>query len=271
MQNINFKCSGKLYGILFEDNLLVVGLSIDIENAPDITNSFPTEMDMCGVFDIDTEIINETELIRRLADIDVTDNPIYLNCKLGKTNKVIASFVKNNVLEEAPFTELTKEEIHSQFVYVRLKAEIPFMCELTADSVRETVANLRKLFTSGVMAFTLSQTNVYLLASDNENGIIGLTGDHTIGELSNVSIESNEGIGRKRKLDVIDEMAVIEVNMFKKVTIEGPSAFTKPHGPIFILDKRKCNITNIFLVFVLYCLSVLFRLLDTYRSQFQCN
>lgn len=196
-------------------------------------------MDLCGVFDIGTEIINETELIRRLADIDVTDNPIYLSCKLGKGNKVIASFVKNNVLEEAPYTQLPTEEIHSQFVNVRLKAEIPFMCELTADSVKDTVANLRKLFTSGVMAFTLSQTNVYLLASDNENGIIGLTGDHTIGELSNGSVESNEGVGRKRKLDVLDEMPVIEVNMFKKMTLEGPSAFTKPHGPIFILDKRK--------------------------------
>lgn len=196
-------------------------------------------MDMCGVFDIGTEIINETELIRRLADIDVTDNPIYLSCKLGKGNKVIASFVKNNVLEEAPFTELSRQEVNSQFVNVRLKAEIPFMCELTVDSVKETVANLRKLFTSGIMAFSLSQTNVYLLASDNENGVIGLTGDHTVGELSNGSIDSNEGIGRKKKLDVFEELIVIEVNMFKKMTLEGPSAFTKPHGPIFILDKRK--------------------------------
>lgn len=169
----------------------------------------------------------------------MTDNPIYLTCKLDKTNAVAASFVKNNVLEEAPFVVLSKDEVHSQFVYVRLKAEIPFMCELTSHSVKETVLNLRKLFTSGVMAFSLSNTNVYLLASDNENGIIGLTGDHTIGELSNGSVDSNEGIGRKRKLDMLDEIVVTEVNMFKKMTLEGPSAFTKPHGPIFILDKRK--------------------------------
>lgn len=193
----------------------------------------PTEIDLCGVFDVGSEIINETELIRRLADIDVTDNPIYLNCKLDKLNKITASFVKNNVLEEAPFIQLSKNEIRSQFVHVRLIAEIPFMCELTSESVRETVASLRKLFTSGVMAFTLAQTNVYLLASDNENGIIGLSGDHTIGELCNGSIDSNEGVTRKA-----NEAVVMEVNMFKKMTLEGPSVFTKPHGPIFILDKR---------------------------------
>lgn len=219
--------------------MLVIGLSIDTEDSVDITNFFPTEVDLCGVFDIGTDIINETELIRRLADIDVTDNPIYLSCRLAKTNKILASFVKNNVLEETKFTEVSKDIVHSQFVHVRLKAEIPFICELTENSMKEAIANLRKLFTSGVMAFSLSETNVYLLANDNENGIIGLTVDHTVGELSNTSTESNEGTGRKKKSDLSDEMAIIEVGMFKRITLEGPSSFTKPHGPIFILDKRK--------------------------------
>lgn len=167
----------------------------------------------------------------------MTDNPVYLNCKLDKLNKITASFVKNNILEEAPLSELSQEQVRSQFVHVRLKAELPFMCELTADSVKDAVVNMRKLVTSGVMAFTLAQTNVYLLASDNENGIIGVSGDHTIGELCNGSFESNEGVGRKTKLD---EMVVTEVNMFKKMTLEGPSVFTKAHGPIFILDRRNC-------------------------------
>lgn len=239
LQQINFKCSGKLYGLLFENTLLIVGLSINVENAQDVTNSFPTEVDMCGMFDIDVDSLSETELIKRLSDIDVTDNPVYLSRKLS--NKIVASFVKNNTLEETSYSELSKDEVQSQFIYMRLKAEYPFMCELTSDSIKETVVTLRKLFTSGVMAFTLAQTNVYLLASDNENGIVGLSGDHTIGELSNESLESNEGIDRKKKLNAAAGAVVMEVDMFKKMTLEGPSVFTKPHGPIFILDKRELS------------------------------
>lgn len=134
---------------------------------------------------------------------------------------------------------MNEQEIYSQFVHIRLKAQLPFICELTQDSVKDMAHTMRKLFSSGRMAFNFPKTNIYLMGNDNESGIIGLTGNPNMNELCDESSDSNEGvIVRKKKTNSL-EMVVISVNMFKRVTVEGTSSFTKQHGPIFILDKRE--------------------------------
>lgn len=230
---------GKLYGTLFKNNLLIIALSLEDENNIDLTYSFPTEVDFCGIVNIHQGgASKKPQINKKLKDVDVTDNPIYLDCKIGNANEIVANFVVNERLQAITFEEISEHEIYSQFVHVRLRARLPFVCELTQESVRDTTLALRKLLTSGIMAFTFPKTNIYLMGNDNENSIIGLAGDPTVAELCDQSTELNEGCARKKKSQNC-EMTVIDVDMFKRMTVEGQSVFTKEHAPIFVLDKRK--------------------------------
>lgn len=212
-------------------------MSIERDKNVDVTNSFPTEVDFCGIVDIGKAISDRQHVNRSLSEIDVTDNPIYVSCKIGNPNILTAYFVINDRLDSTNFEVINEHEIYSQFVHIRLKAQLPFICELTQESVRESVQNLRNLFTSGRMAFSFPRTNIYLMGNDNEGGIIGLTGNPSVNELCDEQSDSNEV--RRRKTNSLD-VVVIRVNMFKRVTTtDGNSNFTKQHGPIFILDKRK--------------------------------
>lgn len=235
------KCFGKLYGTLFKNNLLIVGLSIDDENSLDVTHCFPTEIDLCGLVDVyQTQPCSAGRINKTLQYVDVTDNPIYISCKIGSPNEFVPHFVLNERLQSTTYEEISEQEIYSQFVHIRLKANIPLVCELTAESVKDAVQGLRKLLSSGLMVFMFPKTNVCLMGNDNENGLIGLAGDPIIADLCNQSSELNEGCYRKKKSYGV-EMVVHCVSMLKRVTTEGQSLFTKPHGPIFVLDKRKCS------------------------------
>lgn len=212
-------------------------MSIEKDKNVEIAQSFPTEIDLCGVIDIGKGFFEGQHISRSFEDIDVTDNPIYASCQIGDPNSLTAYFVINDRLHSTSFEVISEQEIYTQFVHIRLKAQLPFICELTQESVKDTVKNLKKLFTSGRMAFSFPRTTIYLMGNNNEDGIIGLTGNPSVNELCDEQSDSNE-VARKKKNNS-PEIVVISVNMFKRVTADANSSFTKQHGPIFILDKRK--------------------------------
>lgn len=79
-----------------------------------------------------------------LQDVDVTDNPLFLSCKVGEGNKLVASFIVHGKTEETNYEILTEEDISQQFIIVRLQTRLPFMCNFQTDLVKDASTSLRK-------------------------------------------------------------------------------------------------------------------------------
>lgn len=223
---------------MFKNNLVVVGLNIEQEENVDVHNYFPAEIDMCGVLEVTEGTTNETQINKSLRDVFVTDNPIFMAIRISEVNEIQASYMVNDRFEKIPFETVNQDDLNSEFLHMRLKVTLPLISELNQECIKEALVNLRKLLSSGYMAFVFEKKNIYLLGNDHEGGIVGITGDPTVGELCDVSSESNEGCTKKKKQESV-AMDILGVNMLKRTTVEGSGSLTKPHGPVFLLDKRK--------------------------------
>ncbi|XP_018336684.1 ufm1-specific protease 2 [Agrilus planipennis] len=239
LSTINFTYSGCLHGIFYKNSLLVLGLHVETDEKDEIINSLPTEVDICGVIDINSEE-NNVKVDDILRKVDITDNPIYISFNSSLENSISAYFIVNDQLKSANFEIVKQANIYSEFVHVRLRASLPIYTELNIDAIKEAFLTLRKQFTSGQVAFNFQKSKVYLVGHDLENRLIGLSGDPTVGELCDESYVTNEGQinQRKRKSGQNIQQQVIEVYMFKKSTRDFPVEGTTLHAPVVHVDKK---------------------------------
>ncbi|EFA01874.1 ufm1-specific protease 2 [Tribolium castaneum] len=241
LSNFSQEILGKLYGIVTKNTFIVLGLQTELENGSGnaLINSLPAEIYLCGVFQSGSETFNEQSIKSSLAEVYVTDNPVFVHYN-SSTNKITAHFYINGQLETTKFAPISEQEILSQFLYLRLKANVPLTCELATNSLKDSFTNLRKNVASGVMSFGLGK-NIYLVGSDSE-GIVGVTGNPSIGELFETS-EPSEGGARKKKVQNY-EIDVMGVDMLKMMTKELGVA-EREHAPLCVLDKKQCKTMTI--------------------------
>lgn len=77
-----------------------------------------------------------------MQDVDVTDNPILLNCSANSDIK--ASFFIHGKLKEAEYEIVDESYVWRQFIYIRLQVNLRLVCENTSSSVSESMTQLRK-------------------------------------------------------------------------------------------------------------------------------
>lgn len=194
------ECAGNLYGTFHNKTLIVLGLCLENDNSSDDVHSFPTEIDVCGVFRLNNSEPNDTDVEKLVNDIDITDSPLMLTKNNGEDVK--ANFYVNDKFEESNFDIIDGKEIHAMFGHIRLKAEIPLICEVNTDAVEEGFNQLRKYITSGRIAFNFVNTNIYVLGTTNEKGYTGIAGEPTFANIIN-SDNNDSNLKRKKSFEEI--------------------------------------------------------------------
>lgn len=233
LQGINQEHSGKIYGILAKNTLVVLGLQLEIQDCDgtDLINCFPAEIDLCGIINIGDGFYNEQTLSNKLTEVYVTDNPLFIKYKV-EDDEISAYFYKNGQLEASKYSVISEQDILSQFLHVQLKSNLFLSCECNEDSLKEAFLNLRKIVASGCMGFGFKHTSVYLLGSDNEGAVIGVSGNPGVGELCNEANDPSEGNTRRKKTHF--DIDILKVEMLKNVTkVMGDTS----HAPLCVLDK----------------------------------
>jgi len=117
--------------------------------------------------------------------------------------------------------------------------QLPLICGLTTDSIKDSFSALRKQLVHGQVVFSFPKTNIYMMGNDNENALIGVAGDPTVGEICKESTGISEGCtpSHKKKKGRSLEVNVLRVIMFKKVTRESLEQ-VKIHAPVVHIDKK---------------------------------
>ncbi|XP_044256013.1 ufm1-specific protease 2 [Tribolium madens] len=241
LSNCSHEFLGKLYGIVTKNTFIVLGLQVELVDgsANALINSLPAEIYLCGVLQSGSGIFDEQLIKNSLAEVYVTDNPVFIYYN-STTNKITSSFYINDQLETIKFTTISEQEILSQFLYLRLKANVPLTCELVTNSLKDSFTSLRKNVASGVMTFGFGK-NIYLAGTDSD-GVVGVTQNVSIGELFETN-EPSEGGARKKKVQNY-EVDVMGVDMLKTMTKEN-GFMDREHAPLCVLDKKQCKTMTI--------------------------
>ncbi|XP_015596976.1 ufm1-specific protease 2 isoform X2 [Cephus cinctus] len=221
----------RLYGVIFDDSLLVLSFSLDVSNTYNsriFQLSLPAEIYLCGVLIVDGE---EEDIYKAFKDVDVTDNPLLLKYSTKITECNIETFFYiHQKLEIASFEILSEYDIWQKFTYIRLEANLSLNSQRW--NILETIEEARKNIAAGKAGFYLPKGNVYLLGEDAVD-----TGNS---ELLNLSI-NYEGIGHS-KHDVKTPPRVVDafsVSMYLKVSKDRLSDEGVKYAPVIQHVKRE--------------------------------
>ena len=167
MEQVKQQCSGCLFGVFYgEGTLLLMGFNVESTigqlNYEQIQHKFPAELDLCGLVKFGHCTDSEAHLSEIFKDVDITDNPILLNCELGTLVGLKASFLMHGKLEQVPYEVLTAEEIYRDFCFTRLKCSWTIYTESNPLAVRKEMHSLRKTISGGSLAFNIEPTRVYI-------------------------------------------------------------------------------------------------------------
>ncbi|KAI4463937.1 peptidase family c78 [Holotrichia oblita] len=231
LTSVREPCLGNLFGVFYNKTQYIIGLCLhfDDENSQ-IVQHFPTEVELCGIFEVsDRGKFDHTKLKDTIENVIITDNPLYLKVTIGANSDVQASFIVNNKLEAANIDILTEEDLYSQFLHIRLKAQLPLICNPAEDNIKDALQELRQHF-EGKVAFQFQKEHVFLL----ENGINGISSDSTVEDLCKQQSMGNDVFNKNNTT-----LDVLQVDMFKKVSQEVITEPKKNHAPILCVDKKK--------------------------------
>lgn len=245
LQNVNKACSGELFGVVQKDTFIVMGLIVKIEQDEQRIShtSFPMEIDMCGWFEINDGGLDEAETGKYLEEVDVTDNPVVIHVALNNSSSVKMYFYTNNRLEEANIETVNNPYINSHFLHARVKAQVKLGCEFSEIAIKDAFLDLRKQIASGQYVFHFDEYELYC---PNANSITGPTSsnDLTIEELVSQTIGEQRP---KKKLADLDELDVISVSMFKRLTREFGITYDNQHAPVIRFERRALTHINMVL------------------------
>ncbi|XP_065359269.1 probable Ufm1-specific protease 2 [Calliphora vicina] len=167
LEQVKQQCSGCLFGVFYaEGTLLLMGFNVESTigqlNYEQIQHKFPAELDLCGLVKFGHCTDAEAHLSEILKDVDITDNPILLNCELGTLVGLKASFMMHGKLEQVPYEVLEAAEIYRDFCFTRLKCSWTIYTEDNPLAVRKEMHALRKTISGGSLAFNIAPTKVYI-------------------------------------------------------------------------------------------------------------
>lgn len=152
-------------------------------------DNFPTELDLCGLFKFGECSDTEAHMEEILVNVDITDNPILVQCvKSDEGMNVIASQWKNGKLEKIDYEIYSEEQIYRQFVIVRLLGYNEVTIDGSAPSIRNAFQNLRMKQAYGNVLFQMQNQKIFF----NTNNVIGMSEDSKISDLVELTKKSNE-------------------------------------------------------------------------------
>ncbi|XP_017100416.2 probable Ufm1-specific protease 2 [Drosophila bipectinata] len=161
------QCSGCLYGVFYGDGTLLL-LSFNLEsslgqlNYEHIQHRFPAELDLCGLVKFGDCTDGEAHLNEVIKSVDITDNPILLQCQLGTLVGLRASFFVHGKLEEAQYEVMEAEQLYNDFCFTRLKCGYFLQTAATPEAVAREMHVLRKRVADGSLVFNVPQTKIFI-------------------------------------------------------------------------------------------------------------
>lgn len=171
-----------------------MGIHIQDTTSPlHIVHSFPTGIDLCGIFKIDKKKESESNL-NELSDISVTDNPLYIHKHLDNGSIKAFTFI-NDRLHSVKYTIQDENEIYNDLLHLRLKTNVPLICDLSQDSVLEEIKEFTNNMSLGMVVFKIFPLDLFVMGS----GIEGIKTESTMRDVINAidNDEEEDGGGYK--------------------------------------------------------------------------
>lgn len=159
---------GGLYGVQNQDTVYLIGFHLrpevtetkaedgsfvkKVETESDLSDlNYPTEIDLYGIVSFagnENENSGDQEKMKQhVNDVYVTDNPIYV--KIIPLRPLKTFVLLNDSFEEVPYIEISLDEFHDVFTYVRLIGSIPLVCDTDPDAITQHFDTIRKKVSKG--------------------------------------------------------------------------------------------------------------------------
>lgn len=215
LEQVKQQCSGCLFGVFYaEGTLLLMGFNVETTigqlNYEQIQHKFPAELDLCGLVKFGPCTDVEAHLTEIFKDVDITDNPILLNCELGTLVGLKASFLMHGKLEQVPYEVMEAEQLYRDFCFTRIKCSWTIYTEKNPTSLRREMYLLRKSISGGSLAFNIAPSKVFITNAgaqgsgyagakttiNNESLIKDVFG--SLQEAIHYNLEDKENIGERK-------------------------------------------------------------------------
>ncbi|EDV97348.1 probable Ufm1-specific protease 2 [Drosophila grimshawi] len=167
LERVKLQCSGCLYGVFYGDGTLLL-LSFNVEasvgqlNYEHIQHKFPAELDLCGLVKFGECSDTQAHLNEVISSVDITDNPILLQCQLGTLVGMKASFFMHGKLEDVPYEVMEASQLYNDFCFTRLKCGFFLYTAPTPEAIAKEMHALRKRVADGSLVFNVSETKIYV-------------------------------------------------------------------------------------------------------------
>ncbi|KAG5313969.1 UFSP2 protease, partial [Acromyrmex insinuator] len=239
LENLETATTGYLYGIMYNDTLLVLTFSISSCNSEDnnltdytaLQLNLPADIYFCGVLHIgECEEIN-TDVFK---DIDITDNPLLLKYSRN-TLDIQAYFYVHQKLEAINnLSIISEDDLSQQFVYIRLQATLPLIAQ--DGNILEALQESRKNIASGKIGIRFPLNDAYLFRTDDNlkdimlKDILSVSKDQEKFSTGSSNVNYNTG-----------PVKVIHANMLLKMSSEKNSEESVRYAPVLQHIKKSFN------------------------------
>lgn len=131
-------------------------------NYEHIQHKFPAELDLCGLVKFGDCTDTQAHLNEVISSVDITDNPILLQCQLGTLVGLRASFFIHGKLEQVPYEVMEAPQLYNDFCFTRLKCGFFLHTAPTPEAIAKEMHALRKRVADGSLVFNVPQTKIYV-------------------------------------------------------------------------------------------------------------
>ncbi|XP_030380018.1 probable Ufm1-specific protease 2 isoform X2 [Scaptodrosophila lebanonensis] len=254
LERVKLQCSGCLYGIVYGEGTLLL-LSFNIEptigkrSYEQIEHNFPAEIDLCGLVkfgDCADGLLSEV-----LSSVDITDNPIVLQCQLGTLVGLRASFFVHGKLEEVPYEVMEAPQLYNDFCFARLKCGLNIKTSWTKEDLMQEMHVLRKNVADGGLVFNIQNTKVYVNCSGPQSKNISNESliEHLLQALPNlipndIQRDSNSMVRVSQQSIALGcGYDVINIDVFRCRTRDPVARDAPPHPSLNICIKNEEQVT----------------------------
>lgn len=184
---------------MYSKNLIIMGFDLESSDKLDfkkMQDDFPTELDLCGLFKFGDCTDGEAHMQEILTNVDITDNPIMLNCQqIDEDVDIKASQWKNGKLEELQYEIFSEEMIYRQFIMARLLGYIEIAVNDSEKSVKQEFIAMRKKLAYGNVIFQLRNHAIFF----NNHEVIGMKTESVMSDLLELSKKQDVGEEQLKK------------------------------------------------------------------------
>lgn len=245
LETMDSMVTGYLYGIMYNDTLVVLTFSINVcnnEKNKSLTDytalqlNLPADIYFCGILHLgECEEINPDIF----KDIDITDNPLLLKYSRS-TSELQAYFYVHQKLEAVNnFNIISEDDLSQQFVYIRLQATLPLVTQ--DGNMLEALQESRKTIASGKIGIHFPLNNLYLFRTDDTSK------DTLLKDILSTSKNHEKFLNEPNNINYTGGVEIIDAYMLLKLSGEKSSEESIKYAPILQHIKRsfdglECNL-----------------------------